>query len=141
MTLQTNINYKWEDIRALIEYLAAKHLPNLDTLTVIYNDKLLDKLSSSDIELLGLTSKTGVPHCYTIYLREGTSIPTIICHELIHVDQMERGDLDYDLAKNEYYWQGILWDNPYVAYDKRPWEQEAFGNERKWYKEYKKSKK
>jgi len=128
MNLVTNIKCRKVDLSDLTDWVGANYLPSVDTLTIAYNDSLLNKLSS-DIELLGISTKVQVPHCYNIFLKTSigqASLPSIICHELYHIYQMERGDLDYNLSSNLYIWKGIKYDN--IPYNSRPWEQEAFKN-------------
>ena len=58
-------------------------------------------------------------------------------HEKVHMDQMERGDLDYD--DNYVYWQGKKYprDEMKEGDKKLPWEQEAWKANKKFKQEHK----
>lgn len=60
---------------------------------VTYNNKLLDKLSSEDIQLDALLNQTALPHTYNLILRTTCNLSTVICHEMIHLQQYESGRL------------------------------------------------
>lgn len=128
MQLVTNIKCRKVDLSDLTDWVGKNYLPSVDTLTIAYNNRLLDRLGGG-MELLGISTKTSVEHCYNIFLRDSigqASLPSVICHELWHIVQFERGDLDYDLNANTYTWKGETYGN--IPYDSRPWEQEAFKN-------------
>jgi hypothetical protein len=55
-----------------------------------------------------------------------SEVDDVVSHEKIHLEQMERGDLDYD---NEYvYWKGKKYSRADMAEGARnlPWEAEAY---------------
>ena len=57
---------------------------------------------------------------------EPSEVDGVVAHEKIHLEQMERGDLDYD---NEYvYWKGKKYSRADMAEGARnlPWEAEAY---------------
>tara|TARA_B110000211_G_scaffold77687_1_gene91034 strand:- start:141 stop:449 length:309 start_codon:yes stop_codon:yes gene_type:complete len=57
---------------------------------------------------------------------EPSEVDDVVSHEKIHLEQMERGDLDYD---NEYvYWKGKKYSRADMAEGARnlPWEAEAY---------------
>ena len=67
----------------------------------------------------------------TIYLDESIPINSkkgkqAIRHEKVHLDQMNRGDLNYD--DNYVYWKGKKYsrDNMFEGSKKLPWEKEAW---------------
>ena len=50
----------------------------------------------------------------------------VIDHEMIHIDQMERGDLDYD--NSNVYWKGKKYSRASMVEGAKnlPWEKEAY---------------
>ena len=50
----------------------------------------------------------------------------VIDHEMIHIDQMKRGDLDYD--NNNVYWKGKKYSRASMVEGAKnlPWEKEAY---------------
>lgn len=52
----------------------------------------------------------------------------VVAHEMVHVWQHDRGDLDFDYESQIFYWKGQKWDFKdleAVEYYNRPWEKEA----------------
>ena len=52
----------------------------------------------------------------------------VISHELIHIEQMVRGDLRFDIENQTFYWKGEMYDQErlnILSYYDRPWEAEA----------------
>ena len=57
---------------------------------------------------------------------EPSEVDGVVAHEKIHLEQMERGDLDYD---NEYvYWKGKKYSRASMVEGAKnlPWEKEAY---------------
>ena len=52
----------------------------------------------------------------------------VIDHEMVHIDQMKRGDLDYD--NKNVYWKGKIYPRSEMneGAKKLPWEDEAYRN-------------
>jgi hypothetical protein len=52
----------------------------------------------------------------------------VIDHEMVHIDQMKRGDLDYD--NKNVYWKGKIYPRSEMneGAKKLPWEAEAYKN-------------
>jgi hypothetical protein len=50
----------------------------------------------------------------------------VISHEMVHIDQMKRGDLDYD--DNNVYWKGKKYSRAKMQEGAKnlPWEKEAY---------------
>ena len=63
----------------------------------------------------------------------------ILCHEMVHLSQYERGDLKISSDYKTITWKGNVFDNSH-DYACREWEQEAFKLQNKLWKEFKKSK-
>ena len=105
---------------------------------VFNNHKLLKKLSKDDFELLALLDNPA-PHIYNIMVNTDNPSRDVICHELIHLDQYERGDLSRSKDYKTITWKGEEFTKD-LDYSDREWEHEAFGNSRKLWKQYKKIK-
>lgn len=124
-------NYEISD---LIKVIGNK-IMGYDTadITVYHNNSILNKFSTKDIELQALLYKNAVPHTYSLIIREnpGVSLESIICHEMVHFDQNERGDLIMKEDENGLYfiWKGKK-QIPLQTYANRPWEKEA--NNKQW---------
>ena len=55
-----------------------------------------------------------------------SEVDDVVAHEKIHIEQMERGDLDYD--NENVYWKGKTYSRASMAEGARnlPWEAEAY---------------
>lgn len=81
------------NIEELIEFLSdALEISDNVELTLIYNNKLLDKLSNQVEYSAFLFSPQ--PHHYILYVREDIDLSHIICHEFVHLQQYELGLLN-----------------------------------------------
>lgn len=94
------------DITDLVKVIGNK-IMGYDTanITIYSNNSILNKYSTKDIELQAILYKNIVPHTYSLIIREdpGVSLESIICHEMIHFDQNERGDLVMEEKDNKLY--------------------------------------
>ena len=124
------------NILDLIQYILSKkyHFNNI-TLNIFHDDKILDKMAPIDHELSALIYKTTLPHTYNLIVRD---LPNrlVICHEMVHLAQYERGDLSLNFKENLFKWKGEDYDIS-VPYDRREWEIEAFNLELKLWRSYK----
>lgn len=127
------------DIEELLNFAIQKLniTPNIK-ITIMYNTTLLDKLSE-DIEFSALLQNP-VPNQYLLYIREGVISAQILCHELIHLQQYDKGDLKINKNFTEIIWKGNKFDNS-IPYNKREWEIEAFSKQNALWKSFKKFKK
>ena len=125
------------NLNPLLDYLT-KRLPDDKTLVICQNDKVLDKCSTKDIKLESLLIKGPLKDTYTIYLRKGAISYRTICHEFVHLTQMLKGYLEVNEKEGTFVWKGVKYDSSY-PYNKRPWEREAFGQQDKIYREYRRS--
>ena len=59
-------------------------------------------------------------------IKDTKQIDDVINHEMVHIKQMKRGDLDYD--DNNVYWKGKTYprENLNEHNEKLPWEVEAY---------------
>lgn len=82
-------------------------------------------------EYLGFIKKAPGEKNYIIFLSRKITpieIEIVLAHELVHLDQMERGDF-FDLPGNIVLWQGKFLNLKYIDYYLRPYEIEAFKKE------------
>lgn len=144
MTINTNIKpRKCWDFRDLVKWILTNYYNhNNVTINIYYNDKICDKFSTSDIKIDAILEQLTIPHTYNLLVREYSDLKTIICHELIHLDQYERGDLKVVRLENTtlFRWKNEDYDSN-TPYNDRPWEKEAHDLDGKLWKEYKKYKK
>lgn len=94
-------------------------------LVVLTNDKVISKFDSSDIEMQALLQGVPERHQYrlTLHSRINQSMLTaIICHEMIHLKQYEKGELK--LVHGGATWNGKFYEKGTPYFD-RPWEIEA----------------
>lgn len=126
------------DIDTLIKVVGNKIL-KYDTAHIIvnYDDKVLNRFSQGDFKLDAILNKTPIDHTYNLIIRTNpeNSLEMILCHEMIHFDQYERGDLQIEDGKAIYL--GKEYDNE-TAYDLRPWEQIAKKEQYNIWKKFKK---
>lgn len=133
-------NNKRYDINKLIEFIVEHYFKHEDIiLSISYNDNLCDHFSTDDVKLDAILDKTQMPKHYNLVMREYAPVREVICHEMVHLDQYERGDLSINKFEDKIYfnWKGEDFD-PSTPYDKRPWEEEAYKLQSKLWKEFKK---
>ena len=106
------------------------------TLNIYYAPK---DYSVEEYEVLGFIQKNRFePHYYNIFLKKGTlslSIKNILSHELIHLHQMEIGDLISIPDTSLIIHKGDTISLLDVPYNKRPFEIEALSQDNKVLKE------
>lgn len=106
-------------------------------LIVAYNNSLLNRLSTEDIEYKALLHSP-LPNYYVLYVKENVyNLHYILCHELVHLEQYERGDLKISNDFSTVTWKGVTYTKEY-PYTDREWEDEAFRLETKLWKKFKK---
>ena len=61
-------------------------------------------------------------------IKDPKQIDDVVDHEKVHIDQMKRGDLDYD--DNNVYWKGKKYSRASMEEGNKnlPWEKEAYQN-------------
>lgn len=126
------------DVEELLEFLASElNIKDNVELMVVYNNTLLEKLSTKDIEYEALLQNT-FPDKYVLYVKEKVSgLQYVLCHELVHLSQYDRGDLKMSSDFKTVTWKGIEYSNTY-PYETREWEEEAFKMQNKLWKKFKK---
>lgn len=133
---------KQYDISDLIKVIGNKILNyNQADIIIQYNDKVLNKFSTQDCELQALLDKSPIPHTYNLLIRSNhtDSLETIICHEMVHFDQYERGDLqiEKDDTNLVFIYKGKEYKSS-TPYFSRPWEKEAKSLQYNLWKTFKK---
>ena len=111
-----------DNISVFISLLTAKSNMNID----------------DDIDIVAYTTKFG-DNLYSIYIKEDSQINSIevIAHELIHLKQYYTGRLIVE--DNNILWLGKKVDvKSYSNYISRPWEDEAYHQQKDLYNEIKK---
>lgn len=93
-------------------------------LNIVENPRLLKRLSNDRLEVNAILTSP-LPHVYIMYVKDGFHDIDILCHEIVHLDQYERGDLFISPDYKEITWEGRKYDAS-LPYDERPWENEAF---------------
>lgn len=126
------------DVEELLEFLASElNIKDNVELMIVYNNALLEKLSTKDIEYEALLQNT-FPDKYVLYVKENVSgLQYVLCHELVHLSQYDRGDLKMSSDFKTVTWKGIEYSNTY-PYETREWEEEAFKMQNKLWKKFKK---
>lgn len=130
---------KW-DLTKLVDFILTDMGHNDITLTISYNDSICNHYSTSDIQIDALLDKsTKLDKCYNLIIRQYAPLKEVICHELVHLDQYERGDLKLNKTKDKLYfiWKDEEYD-PSTQYKHRPWEEEAFSMQHELWKKFKK---
>ena len=124
------------EVEDLLNFLAQDlNISEKTELTITYNEKLLDRLSS-DVEYSALLHNT-LPNKYVLYVREGNVSQFVLCHEMVHLKQYEDGRLSMSSDFKTITWEGEKMDNS-IPYNLREWEKEAFSQENRLWKKYKK---
>lgn len=127
--LTINILVRNHDAGVIVEMLHFAldgKLENDTVVNVIEQDRVLDRLSTPDFELLALTYPAGLPHTYSLVIRTtATDIERIVFHEAIHLQQYESGRLKLNTLTGRAEWEGVLFSARF-PYRSRPWEKEAF---------------
>jgi len=134
------IKGKLEDSYKRLIYFAADYYKLADlTVNVVANDGILDRFSTPGVHLRALLHKNPIPHSYNLILRDGVcGLTDIVCHEMVHLEQYESGRLSLSLEEKEFTWEGEVFPAS-VPYEERPWEIEAFSDQVKIKRKFKKS--
>lgn len=125
------------DVEKYIEFLGKELNIGEDVqLTVAYNENLLERLSNENIQYKALLNHPK-DDLYIIFVtKEKSSLSRILAHEMVHVHQCERGDLQYSSDYRTVTWKGEVFDK-HTNYQDREWEKEAFDLQEKLWKKFK----
>lgn len=128
------------DVEELLTFLAEELNIDKDVeLLVVYNNDLLNKLSTGNIEYEALLCNP-TKNCYVLYIKEDISgLQYVLCHEMVHLQQYNRGDLQMSSDFKTVIWKGETFNNS-SEYLEREWEEEAFNLQNKLWKKFKKNK-
>lgn len=100
-------------------------------LEIVY---MFKDLSSDNIDIAGWIQQNPYePHTYMVFVKKGSlpiSMKKFLSHELIHLHQMERGDLIQIPNKPMVIYKGDSIDFHHVPYKERAFEIEAFSTEK-----------
>lgn len=128
------------DVEELVKFLVKELNITKDfDLSIHYNEKLLNKLSTDDIEFAALLQQS-TPTLYVLFVRKSkVGLAQIICHEMVHLKQYVSGDLKMSSDFRTVTWKGKTYDNS-SEYFNREWEVEARALENKLWRKFKKYK-
>ena len=128
------------DVEELLTFLAEELNIDKDVeLLVVYNNDLLNKLSTGNVEYDALLYNP-TKNCYVLYIKEDISgLQYVLCHEMVHLQQYNRGDLQMSSDFRTVIWKGETFNNS-SEYLEREWEEEAFNLQNKLWKKFKKNK-
>jgi len=110
-------------------------------LNIYPGDKLLDRFSQDGYEYRALLYKPALPWQYNLVLRSDmgeAEIPGILAHEMVHLNQYITGRLNMNMTTGAAVWKGEIYAAAY-PYEKRPWEKEAFKEQKRLLKAWKKN--
>jgi hypothetical protein len=92
-----------------------------------------EQFNNNAYEIYGFIQKNQFKdHSYIVFMRKRTiPIPVrrFLSHEMIHLDQMEKGELDQIIGTSKMIYKGEVIDMLTVPYDERPYEQDAFARQ------------
>lgn len=107
-------------------------------LNIYPNDSLLERFSTGD-HLYEALLYQAMPGTYNLVVRSniGAGLKSVLAHEMIHLQQYVSGRLQMSVMTGAAIWEGESFPAS-VPYEERPWEREAFKQERDLLKAYRK---
>lgn len=125
------------DVVELINFLANElNISENAELTIAYNPELLKKISG-EVEYQALLQNPTKNVYYLFVDNIKCGLNSVLCHEMVHLHQCDRGDLKLSNDHKSITWKGEVFDNS-KEYRKREWEDEAFDMQDKLWKKFKK---
>ena len=122
----------------MINFVLRKYdIDNID-LHIFEDFKTVNRFSNDGLEICAIMVSY-IKNQYVMYVRPNCLTPDVLFHELTHLWQYYRGDLEMTEMGKKYIWKGELYDYT-TEYNDRPWEKEAFSNSYKLDKEYRRYK-
>lgn len=106
LTIKNYLKYKdAKELEELLQFVAEKLAITSGEVILFSKDRTLDIFSTQDLEIEAILHPAPLEHTYDLILREreDSSVESILCHEMIHLSQYERGDLKLDWDKKEFY--------------------------------------
>jgi hypothetical protein len=128
-SVEVNNFTDYNDVDTLVMIVLNK-IFNYDTISIKIYYMNAD-LNTDDIQIYAFIQKNPFrPHAYFIFLNKNISAPIdkILSHELIHLKQMESGELVQETTNYSIYNRDTIYFSK-VKYFDRPYEIEAFKNE------------
>lgn len=126
------------DVTELITFLAKElNIKEIAQLTIAYNEELLNKISNGDVTYQALLQNPTKDVYYLFVTKTKLGLNKILCHEMVHLSQCDRGDLQLSNDFRKITWKGKVFDNS-KDYRNREWEEEAFSLENKLWRKFKK---
>jgi hypothetical protein len=119
-------NFRADTVAMIISHMILEY----DTINIDIFDA--PELKNDELEIAAFIQKTDKPHGYQVFLKKTSKQYTMrfLSHELIHLDQMERGDLITFIGNFEYcIYMGDTIDYYVIPYKERPHEIDAFNRE------------
>lgn len=117
--------------RQVMDYISKEVFGNKDiNITPVYDDRVLKHISGNNQQMAtrAMVSKLPGDHAYRMLIDptlKGKDLVNTISHEMAHLDQYERGDLN-ETPDRQLYWKGQKADTFGKKYQDRPWEAEAY---------------
>ena len=136
--IDINAVSKKYDYRDMIDFVMRKYGIDDIELRIFEDLKMVNRFSNNELEIHAIMVSY-IKKQYVMYVRPKCLTPEILFHEMTHLWQYYRGDLEMIEMGKKYIWKGGLYDCT-TEYNDRPWEKEAFSNSYKLYKEYRKYK-
>lgn len=127
----------FEMMERLLRFATDGRLSKDVTINIIVSDRTLDRLTVGDYEMQAILYRTPMRNVYSLFIRKSpaTSLMSIAFHEATHLIQYESGRLSMDESMKKCSWDGVEYTADY-PYMKRPWEVEAFKEQRRLEKEW-----
>ena len=122
------VNYSRYDLAGEIVTVLIEEVVPYDTLSIVIVDSSVD-FKGMDVAAFTERYEFG-DNNFKISINSNHTfgqLKQVLCHEMVHVEQMVRGDLDY--VGGNYIWKGEL-VSPWSDYKEREFELEAF--RRQW---------
>lgn len=134
----TSEGIDFEQLESMLHFALDGALTDDVTVNVQVNDTLLDKLSPGEYVMQAVLYKLSLQGNYSLILRKrmDASLKEVAFHESAHLKQYEGGLLELDIKTGKCRWKGKEYDGSY-PYMERPWEKEAFKEQRRLMKEWK----
>lgn len=134
------VNHTNNEYADIISKVILESILKIDTITIkIFT--LRNYYDNDTYEFKGMLVKNVIAdHNYSVFLKDNLShheIIEVLSHEFVHLEQMERGDLEIILNEG-YIWKGKKYFYKDVKYEDRPYEIEAINKSIKIKRELKK---
>jgi len=116
---------KLNDVEPVIRHALDSLAIDEVTVVIVENATMLRNASPEGYTLEAGLFPGSMPKYYQLIVDCSKPSKLTLCHEMIHLQQMEEGRLRVAVKSGSCVWEGKTFDF-YTPYDKRPWEAEAF---------------